>query len=176
MQAAMADYNKAHELNPGAIEPLYLRGLLYALAEQWDDAATDLTQVDRARRRARRRVATIAVSPTRIRETTIARSPTTRRRSSSIRHDPNPLINRGMLYAKQKSYERAIADYDKAASVAPAMINPHYNKAQALEQMDRPKEAAAEYRIVLQKAGSADSDMVRLARQRLAAIEKSPED
>jgi len=62
---------------------------------------------------------------------------------------PESLINRGMLYAKQKSYERAIADYDEAASVAPAMINPHYNKAQALERMDRPKEAAAQCRILL---------------------------
>ena len=90
--------------------------------------------------------------------------------------DPSPLINRGMLAARQKHYERAIADYDKAASVAPAMINPHYNKAQALERMDRAKEAAAEYRILLQKAGSLDNDLVRRARQRLAVIEKSPED
>ena len=44
-----------------------------------------------------------------------------------------------MLYAKQKDFERAIADYDKAASVAPKMLNPHYNKARALEQMDRAK-------------------------------------
>jgi len=90
--------------------------------------------------------------------------------------DPKPLINRGMLYAEQKSYERAIADDDKAASLAPALLNPHYNKGQALEQMGRPKEAAAEYRILLQKAGPDDSALARQARQRLAVIEKSPKD
>ena len=175
MLAAMADYTKAHELNPSAVEPLYLRGVLYALADQWDDAATDLTQVivrndahagayynrglayqnqghdDRA---IADYTKTIELDPA----------------------DPKPLINRGMLYARQKSFDRAISDYDKAAAVAPAMINPHYNKAQALERMDRPTEAAAEYRIVLQKAGSHDSDMARLARQRLAVIEKPHED
>jgi tetratricopeptide (TPR) repeat protein len=81
-----------------------------------------------------------------------------------------------MLYAKQKSYERAIVDDDKAAALAPALLNPHYNKGQALEQMGRPKEAAVEYRVVLQKAGSADTDLARQARRRLAAIEKSPQD
>ena len=33
---------------------------------------------------------------------------------------------------------RAIADYDKAASLAPSLLNPYFNKGQALEQMGRP--------------------------------------
>ena len=45
LTAAMADYTKAHELAPRAVEPLYLRGVLYALAEQWGDAEADFTAV-----------------------------------------------------------------------------------------------------------------------------------
>ena len=73
------------------------------------------------------------------------------------------------------SLAAAIADADKAASVAPALLNLHYNKGQALEQMGRTKEAAAEYRILLQKSGPDDHAFATLARERLAAIEKSPE-
>jgi tetratricopeptide (TPR) repeat protein len=50
--AAMADHTKAHELNPGAAEPLYRRGELYALAEQWNEAKADFTAaIDLDRRR-----------------------------------------------------------------------------------------------------------------------------
>ena len=39
----MADQTKAHELNPGAADPLYRRGELYAVAEQWNEAKADFT-------------------------------------------------------------------------------------------------------------------------------------
>ena len=39
--AAMADQTKAHELNSAAADPLYRRGELYALAEQWNEAKAD---------------------------------------------------------------------------------------------------------------------------------------
>jgi tetratricopeptide (TPR) repeat protein len=45
MMAAMEDYDRAHGLNPRAIEPLYLRGGLYAIAEQWSDAESDFSAV-----------------------------------------------------------------------------------------------------------------------------------
>jgi tetratricopeptide (TPR) repeat protein len=170
LRAAMADYTKAHELAPRAVEPLYLRGVLYALSEQWGDAETDFTAVierDGAHASAfydrglayqnqgddDRAIADYTKS--------IELNPS----------DPAPLINRGLLYAKQQSYERAIADADRAASLAPAMLNPHYNKGLALEQLGRSKEAAAEYRILLRKAGSVNNTLTSLARQRLAAIE-----
>lgn len=173
--AAMADHTKAHELNPGAAEPLYLRGELYAVAEQWNEATADFT-------------AAIARDPARA-GAYYDRGVAHQNQGDDDRAvadytkaialdpaDPRPLINRGVLYAKQKDYERAIADADKAASVAPAMANPHYNKGEALEHMGRPTEAAAEYRIVLQKDSADDSALARQARQRLRAIEKSPED
>lgn len=66
-----------------------------------------------------------------------------------------------------------IADYDKAASVAPALLDPHCNKGQALEAMGRLTDAVAEYRTVLEKAGSEDSALITEARQRLAALVKT---
>jgi tetratricopeptide (TPR) repeat protein len=171
---AMADYTKAHELNPAAVEPLYLRGTLFAAAEEWDDAVTDLTRVIERNGAHAGAYYNRGLAFQKQGDDTRAVADYTK----AIELDPAgpaPLINRGMLYAKQKSYERAIADYDMAASVAPELLNPHYNKAQALERMDRAKEAAAEYRILLKKAGSAGDEMARLARERLAAIEKSPE-
>lgn len=168
---ARADYTKAHELNPGAVEPLYLRGMLYATAAEWADAAADLTQVI-ARNDAHAGAyynRGLAFQKQGDDNRAIADY------TKAIELDPAgpaPLINRGMLYAKQQRYEGALADYDKAASIAPKLLNPHYNKAQALERMNRAKEAAAEYRLLLAKAGSDGGEMARLARERLAVIEK----
>ena len=174
-QDAVADFTKAHELNPGAFEPLYQRGLLYALAEEWGAAAADFTAVIErnpgyALASYNRGLAyqNLGADDRAVADYTkaIELDPA----------DPKPLINRGLLYAKQKSYERAIADADKAASLAPALLNAYYNKGLALEQMGRPKEAAAQYRILLQKAGPDDSALAGQARQRLAVIEKAPKD
>jgi hypothetical protein len=56
--------------------------------------------------------------------------------------------------------------------VAPTLPNPHFNKAQALEQMGRATEAAAEYRAVLQQPGAESTELGRVAHDRLVAIEK----
>ncbi len=174
LTAAMADYTQAHELNAGAVEPLYLRGVLYALAEQWDDAEADFTAV--IERDAAHAGAYYNRGLAHQQQGGDDRAVADYTKAIELDPaDPKPLINRGMLYAKQQSYERAITDADKAASLAPTLLNPHFNKGQALERMGRQKEAAAEYRTLLKKAGADDSDLPRQARQRLAAIEKSPE-
>ena len=144
---ALADFTEANQLNPGAVEPLYQRGLLYALAEEWDAAAADFTVL--IERNASYALATYNRGLAYQNLGDLDRAVADYTKAIEIDSaDPDPLINRGMLYAKQKSYERAIAGYEKAASLAPALLNPHFNKGQALEQMGRPKEAAAEYRIL----------------------------
>lgn len=170
MLAAMADYTKSHDLAPRAVEPLYLRGVLYALTEQWNDAETDLTAV--IERDATHAGAYYNRGFAYQNQGGDDRAIADYTKAIELDPaDPAPLINRGLLYAKQKSYERAIVDADKAGSLAPALLNPHYNKGQALEQMGRPKEAAAEYRILLQKAGPGEGAFATLARERLAEIE-----
>ena len=170
---AMADYTKAHDLAPRAVEPLYLRGVLYALSEAWDAAVADFTAVIERDERHAEAYYNRGFAYQNLGDEDRAVADYTR----SIEFDPadpKPLINRGLIYAKRKDVDRALADYDKAASVAPALLNSYYNKGLVLEQAGRPTEAAAAYRLVLQKAGSDDAPLAGQARQRLAEIEKAP--
>jgi tetratricopeptide (TPR) repeat protein len=116
MTAAMEDYNRAHELNPRAVEPIYLRGVLFALAEQWPDAESDFTSAialdpkhqgayynrglaHQKQGRDDRAIADYTKA--------IELDPT----------DPKPLINRGLLYAKQSRPDLAAADREKATAL-----------------------------------------------------------
>jgi tetratricopeptide (TPR) repeat protein len=70
----------------------------------------------------------------------------------------------------RKQYDLAIADYDKALSVAPTMVIVHYNKAAAFDQQGRVNEAIAGYRVFLEHAGPEHASLAAQTRQRLAAL------
>jgi tetratricopeptide (TPR) repeat protein len=116
MLAAMDDYNRAHELDPGAVEPLHLRGALYALAEQWAEAEADFTAI-------------IALDPQH-QDSYYNRGLAHQKQGRDDRAitdyskaieldpgDPKPLINRALLYDKQSRHDLAAADRAKAAAI-----------------------------------------------------------
>lgn len=167
---ASADYGKAHQLAPRDPEPLFQRGVLNALTEQWPAAEADFTQV-------------VALDE-RYPDAYYNRGLAVQQQGADARAladytkavdvnpaDPKPLINRGLLYAKQKKYEAAIADYDRALALGAGFVNTYYNKGQALEAMGRPADAMAQYAIVVSK-GTPASALVQQARQRLAALQR----
>lgn len=75
---------------------------------------------------------------------------------------------------RRKQYDAAIADFDKALVAEPTMAIAQYNKALALDQAGRAKDAIAAYRTFLQQATAEHAAMAKHARERVAALEKQP--
>jgi tetratricopeptide (TPR) repeat protein len=71
--------------------------------------------------------------------------------------DPNSLdpqtgpefVERGWLYYAMKNYEKAIADYQKALSIDPDIIDTHYALAMALKYAGKVPEATDEFTRVI---------------------------
>ncbi len=116
---AIADYDEALRLKPDDAQTLHgpRRRLLFQEGLSVGDQR--LRSGDQARSEKIARLSPIAAPPTKSSAATITPSPTRARRSGSIRSMPEYFDNRGLSYAENSDYDRAIADYNEAIRLKP---------------------------------------------------------
>jgi tetratricopeptide (TPR) repeat protein len=147
---AMAEVNRALELDPGHIDARYVRGRLLLWAKESDAALTDLSWViERDPDHFRASVARARILADR-RE--IDRAMIDLDRASAARPekvDSDFFTLRGWCQSVKGDYERAIADYTRAIEKNPGWVEAWVYRARCYCQMDRPELARADIDKVL---------------------------
>ena len=91
---------------------------------------------------------------------------------SSLRYapkDPNLLIDRGFLALRRGDANQAVADWERAIALDPALVSAHLYLADELDRENKPQPAAAHYKAYLTKIAR-DSPQNRPQPQQVIAI------
>jgi tetratricopeptide (TPR) repeat protein len=78
---------------------------------------------------------------------------------------------RGVAYGMKGEMDRAVSDFDRALTLHPRFAEAHFNKAMACEQAGRLDQATAAYLGFLKSAAPEQVRQIRLARERVKALE-----
>jgi tetratricopeptide (TPR) repeat protein len=142
--AALADYNRAIQLDPNEALAFNNRGMTYAALQRHEEALADYSRA-------------IKLEPTEARfysnrgNTYVALQWFEKAlddQSKAIQLDPTDAIaysNRGGAYHSLRRYDEALADYDRALELDPTQARVHYNRARIYTDLERYDEALADY-------------------------------
>ena len=116
---AIADYSEAIRLDPDYAIAYNNRGLAWTDKRELRPRHRRLQRGDPARSEIRQRLLQPRPRLDTTSRTTTAPSPTSARRSGSIRSYANAYVNRGLAWHFKRDYDRAIADFDEAIRLDP---------------------------------------------------------
>ena len=71
---------------------------------------------------------------------------------SQVSEDPSGYTNRGVRYAREKQYDKAIDEFTKAIEAQPKDPNNYRNRAQVYELIKQPEKAIADYGKIIERA------------------------
>lgn len=71
---------------------------------------------------------------------------------SQVSGDPGGYTNRGVRYARERQYDKAIDEFTKAIEAQPKDPNNFRNRAQVYELIKQPEKAIADYGKVIEWA------------------------
>lgn len=147
-EKAIADFEKAIQINPKSIEVYYNRGVAYINSCQDDSAINDFTE-------------TLKLDPSFVAAynnlgNIYARSQQYQKAievyDKAIELDPNAaelFYNRGLVYGSMESDQKAITDYSKATNINPEFIAAYYVRGLAYSKLGEYGKAIEDMSLVI---------------------------
>jgi tetratricopeptide (TPR) repeat protein len=143
-EAALADYNRAIELNPKLVEAYTNRGALYADLQQYEQALADYNRAIELNPQFVGAYAGRGLTYHDLQQYEAALADFNR----AIELDPKyaaAYSNRGLTYQDLQQYQAALADYDQAIELNPGLTKAYRNRATTYKALQRYDEALADY-------------------------------
>ncbi len=144
MDEAIADYDKAIELDPKDASVYYNRGVANSKQGKYEEAIADYDKAIELDPKD----ASVYYNRGYAKDELKKYEEVIADYDKAIELDPNKVeayINRGNTNYRQGKYEEAIADYDKAIELDPKDASVYYNRGYAKDELKKYEEAIADY-------------------------------
>ena len=143
-QKALADYNKAIELNPDLADAYFNRGVVYHNLKQWQKALADYDKAIELNPDLADAYYNRGVTYDNLKQWQKAIADY----NQAIELDPNytdAYYNRGYVYHNLKQWQKAIADYNKAIELNPNLADTYVSRGYAYADLKKWQKALADY-------------------------------
>jgi len=148
-ELALADYNKAIQINPNDAEAYNNRGIIYEEQKKWELALADYNKAIQINPNDAEAYYNRGIIYKEQKKWELALADY----NKAIQINPNyatTYYNRGNVYYKQKKWELALADYNKAIQINPNYANAYYNRGIHYKEQKKWELALSDYNKAIQ--------------------------
>ena len=141
---ALADYNKAIQINPNDAKAYYNRGNIYSEQKKWDLALADYNKSIQSNPNNARAYYNRGNFYSEQKKWDLALADY----DKAIETNPKYVTaynNRGIVYYKQRKWDLALADFNKAIQINPKYVNAYYNRGNVYSEQKKLDLALADY-------------------------------